>query len=107
MDAMAWVLLIAAGLLEIVWAVALKSADGFSRLTPSVIGIVAAWISFALLAYSLRSLPVGTAYAAWTGLGVVGVAVVGVLALGEQATAQRFALLTLILVGVVGLRFTE
>lgn len=104
---MAWTLLIAAGLLEIVWAVALKDAEGFSRLWPSVIGITAAWISFALLTLALRTLPVGTAYAVWTGIGVLGVAVVGILAHDESASVARLALLTLILVGIVGLKVVE
>ena len=104
---MAWVFLIAAGLLEIVWAVALKEADGFTRLWPSVIGIAAAWISFALLTLALRTLPVGTAYAMWTGIGVLGVAVVGILALGDGASIERIALLALILAGIVGLKLVE
>ena len=104
---MAWVLLIAAGLLEIVWAVALKDADGFSRLWPSVIGITAAWISFVLLTLALRTLPVGTAYAVWTGIGVLGVAVTGILAHGDSASLARVALLALILAGVIGLKAVE
>jgi quaternary ammonium compound-resistance protein SugE len=100
----AWLLLIAAGLLEIVWAVALKDAEGFSRLWPSVIGITAAWISFGLLTLALRTLPVGTAYAVWTGIGVLGVAVVGILAHDESSSPVRLALLALILAGVVGLK---
>jgi quaternary ammonium compound-resistance protein SugE len=103
----AWLLLIAAGLLEIVWAVALKDAAGFSRLWPSVIGITAAWISFGLLTLALRTLPVGTAYAVWTGIGVLGVAVVGILAHGESASLERIALLALILAGVIGLKAVE
>ena len=91
---MAWLLLIAAGLLEIVWAIALKNADGFSRLWPSLVGMSAVWISFALLAMSLRSLQVGTAYAVW------------ILALGESASLVRLVLLSLILVGIVGLKLT-
>lgn len=104
---LAWVLLVAAGLLEIVWAVALKDADGFSRLWPSVIGITAAWISFVLLTLALRTLPVGTAYAIWTGIGVLGVAVVGILAHDESSSAVRLALLALIFAGVIGLKVVE
>jgi quaternary ammonium compound-resistance protein SugE len=104
---MAWALLIAAGLLEIVWAVALKDADGFTRLWPSVIGIAAAWASFGLLTLALRTLPVGTAYAIWTGIGVLGVAVVGILAHGESSSLARLALLALILAGVIGLKLVE
>jgi quaternary ammonium compound-resistance protein SugE len=103
----AWLLLIAAGLLEIVWAVALKDAEGFTRLWPSVVGITAAWISFGLLTLALRTLPVGTAYAVWTGIGVLGVAVIGILVQGESASLERIALLGLILVGVIGLKAVE
>jgi quaternary ammonium compound-resistance protein SugE len=104
---MAWALLVAAGLLEIVWAVALKDADGFTRLWPSVIGIAAAWVSFGLLTLALRTLPVGTAYAIWTGIGVLGVAVVGILAHGESSSLARLALLALILAGIIGLKLVE
>jgi quaternary ammonium compound-resistance protein SugE len=104
---MAWALLIAAGLLEIVWAVALKDAEGFTRLWPSVVGITAAWISFGLLTLALRTLPVGTAYAIWTGIGALGVAVVGILAHGDSSSLARLALLALILAGIVGLKLVE
>ena len=104
---MAWVLLIAAGLLEIVWASALKQADGFTRLRPSVVGITTAWISFALLATALKSLPVGTAYAVWVGIGAVGVTAAGIIALGEPSTPARLAFLGLIVIGVAGLRLVE
>lgn len=104
---MAWLLLLVAGLLEIVWAIALKEAHGFSRLWPSIVGISAAWVSFALLALSLRSLPAGSAYAIWTGIGIVGVAVVGIAALDESASLARLGLLTLILAGVIGLKLVD
>jgi quaternary ammonium compound-resistance protein SugE len=104
---MAWLLLITAGLLEIVWAAALKESEGLSRLWPSVLGLTAAWVSFGLLALALRNLPVGTAYAVWVGIGATGVALVGMVALGEPATAARIAFLALIVVGVVGLRVVE
>jgi quaternary ammonium compound-resistance protein SugE len=104
---MAWLLLIAAGLLEIVWAIALKQSEGFTRLWPSVIGISTALASFLLLTMALRHLPVGTAYAIWVGIGAIGVALVGILALGEAASPIRLALLTLILVGIVGLKLVE
>jgi quaternary ammonium compound-resistance protein SugE len=104
---MAWLLLVAAGLLEIVWAIALKQAHGFTHLWPSIVGIAAAWVSFALLALSLRSLPVGTAYAVWTGIGVVGVAVVGIVALDESPSPVRVGLLTLILAGLIGLKLLD
>ena len=95
------------GLLEIVWAVALKDAAGFTRLWPSVIRIAAAWVSFGLLTLALRTLPVGTAYAIWTGIGVLGVAVVGILAHGEGSSPARLVLLALIFAGVIGLKLVE
>jgi quaternary ammonium compound-resistance protein SugE len=104
---MAWIFLLSAGLLEIVWATALKYADGFTRVWPSVIVLVAATASFFLLALSLKNLPIGTAYAAWTGIGVVGVALIGIVALGEELSPGRIGFITLILVGVVGLRAME
>ena len=100
---MAWVILLGAGLLEIVWAVALKQADGFSRLWPSVLGVGTAATSLLLLSVALRSLPAGTAYAVWVGVGIVGVAVVGMLAMGEEAGLARLGFLALILAGIVGL----
>jgi quaternary ammonium compound-resistance protein SugE len=103
----AWALLIAAGVLEIVWAIALDDAEGFTRLWPSVVGIAAAWISFGLLALALRTLPAGTAYAVWTGIGITGVAVVGILARGESSSPARLAFLALILAGVIGLKLVE
>ena len=104
---MAWLLLLAAGLLEIVWAIALKQSEGFTRLWPSVIGVSTALASFLLLTMALRHLPVGTAYAIWVGIGAIGVALVGILALGEAASPTRLALLTLILIGIVGLKLVE
>jgi quaternary ammonium compound-resistance protein SugE len=102
----AWLVLISAGLLEIVWAIALKNADGFTRLWPSVIGVTTAWLSFALLSFALTRLPVGTAYAVWVGIGAVGVAVVGILFLRESASSLRLSFLVMIMAGIVGLRLT-
>jgi quaternary ammonium compound-resistance protein SugE len=104
---MAWVVLVAAGLLEIVWAIALKHTDGFTRLWPTLLALAAAVVSFVMLSSSLKSLPVGTAYAVWVGIGALGVAVAGILALGESASPARLAFLALILGGVVGLKFVE
>lgn len=104
---MAWVLLAGAGLLEVVWAVALKYANGFTRLWPSVIGVGAATASLLLLSIALRSLPVGTAYTVWVGIGAVGVTLAGALALGESLSPLRLTLLTLIVIGVAGLRIIE
>lgn len=104
---MAWALLVLAGLLEIVWATAIKQADGFTRLWPSVVGIGAAAISFVLLSAALRQLPVGTAYAVWVGIGALGVACAGVVAYGDTASPARLAFLLLILTGVIGLRVLD
>jgi quaternary ammonium compound-resistance protein SugE len=104
---MAWALLIGAGLLEIVWALALKQTGGLTRFWPSVIGIAAALASFLLLASALKSLPVGTAYAVWVGIGALGVALAGIVALGEAASAARLGFLGLILAGVIGLKLVE
>jgi quaternary ammonium compound-resistance protein SugE len=103
----AWVVLLVAALLEVVWALALKQADGFSRLGPTLLGLAAAATSFALLTLALRQLPVGTAYAVWVGVGAVGVAAAGILVQGESASAPRLLFLALILVGVAGLRAVD
>ena len=104
---MAWLLLVAAGLLEIVWAVALKYTGGFTRFWPSAVGITGAVVSFVMLAAALKSLPVGTAYAVWVGIGAIGVAAVGIGALGEAASPSRLLCLALIVTGIVGLRLIE
>ena len=104
---MAWLILIGAGLLEIVWATALKDAEGFTRLWPSVIGIVFSLVSFVMLAVALKNLPVGTAYAVWVGIGVTGVAVAGMLSFGESASPVRLGFISMIVIGVVGLRIVE
>jgi quaternary ammonium compound-resistance protein SugE len=103
----AWLLLVSAGLLEIVWAIALKYSDGFTQLWPSVVGLVAARGSVALLTMALKSLPVGTAYAIWVGIGSLGVAITGMIALGESTSPIRLILLALILIGVAGLKIVE
>jgi quaternary ammonium compound-resistance protein SugE len=104
---MAWTILIGAGLLEIVWAIALKHTGGFTRLWPSVVGVTAAIVSFFMLSTALKSLPVGTAYAVWVGIGALGVALAGMVALGESASPLRLGFLALILVGIVGLKLVE
>lgn len=101
---MSWFLLLAAGLLEVVWAFTMKRSDGFSSLGPSVITIAAMIASFLLLAQAMKLLPLGTAYAVWTGIGALGAFLVGVLVLGEQANAIRIASVVLILAGLVGLK---
>jgi quaternary ammonium compound-resistance protein SugE len=103
---MNWMLLILAGLLEVVWAVGLKYTEGFTRLWPSVITIVAMVISLALLGIAMKSLPASTAYAIWVGIGVVGTAILGIAMLGEPATFGRIFSIGLILAGVIGLKLT-
>ena len=101
---MAWVLLIVAGLLEVGWAIGLKYTEGFTRLWPSVFTIVAMTLSVVLLGIAMRSLPVGTSYAVWVGVGAVGTAILGMVLFAEPATAGRIISLALIVAGIVGLK---
>ncbi|MFU0910793.1 quaternary ammonium compound efflux SMR transporter SugE [Kluyvera intermedia] len=103
---MPWLILFVAGLLEVVWAVGLKYTHGFSRLVPSVITVVAMVVSMAMLSWAMKSLPVGTAYAVWTGIGAVGAAITGILLLGESASPMRIASLALIVLGIIGLKIS-
>ncbi|HAM8921787.1 quaternary ammonium compound efflux SMR transporter SugE [Escherichia fergusonii] len=103
---MSWIILVIAGLLEVVWAVGLKYTHGFNRLTPSVITVTAMIVSMALLAWAMKSLPVGTAYAVWTGIGAVGAAITGIVLLGESANPMRLASLALIVLGIIGLKLS-
>lgn len=99
----AWIVLVVSGVLEAVWATALSASNGLSRLGPSLLFVVALVLSMLGLAYALRSIPVGTGYAAWVGIGAVGTAVYGMVALGDPATAGRVVCLVLIIGGIVGL----
>ena len=101
---MAWGMLFIAGLMEIGWAIGLKYTDGFTRLVPSALTLVSMVASVVLLGLSLKTLPVGTAYAVWTGIGTVGTALLGIWLLGEPATAMRLACIGLIVAGIVGLK---
>ncbi len=101
---MAWVILFFAGLMEICWAIGLKYTEGFTRLVPSVLTLVAMTISVVLLAIALKTLPVGTGYAVWTGIGAVGTAILGIVLFGDPATAGRLACIGLIVAGIVGLK---
>ena len=103
---MAWVYLLVAAVFEIGWAVGLKYTDGFTRLWPSVLTIAAMVVSMGLLALAVRSIPVGTGYAVWTGIGAVGTAILGIILFREPVTAARIAFLLMILCGVAGLKFT-
>ena len=104
---MAWIYLFFAGLLEIVWAFSMKQSEGFTRLGPSVVTIVAMIASFALLSLSMKSLPLGTAYTIWTGIGAVGAFVVGIAVLGEQASAMRMVAAVLIVSGLVLMKISS
>ncbi|MFI5533512.1 DMT family transporter [Kitasatospora sp. NPDC051853] len=101
---MAWIVLIVAGVLETVWAVALEASKGFSRLVPSVVFGVALVLSMGGLAYAMKSIPLGTGYAVWVGIGAIGTAVYGMAVMGDAVTAARVTCLVLILGGVVGLK---
>ena len=104
---MAWVALVVSGLLETVWASALSQSKGFSRLVPSVVFGVALVLSMVGLAYALRTVPVGTGYAIWVGIGAVGTALYGMAVLGESASVGRLLCLFAIVAGVVGLKFLQ
>lgn len=104
---LAWMLLLVAGLLEIVWSVSIKASDGFTQRPFTVITIVAACLSFWLLGLALRQLPVGTAYAVWTGIGAVGAAVVGIVYFDEPLTIARIGCIALIVCGILGLKFAS
>ena len=104
-NALAWALLVLAGLFETGWAVGLKYTAGFTRPLPTLLTVAAMAISMGLLGLVARQLPIGTAYAVWTGIGAVGTALVGIWLFGEAATALRLACLALIVAGVLGLKF--
>jgi quaternary ammonium compound-resistance protein SugE len=101
---MDWLILVLAGLFEVGWAVGLKSTDGFTRLWPSLGTGLAMIVSFALLSVALKTLPLGTAYTVWTGIGAIGTIVVGIAVFGESASASRLACMGLIVAGIVGLK---
>jgi quaternary ammonium compound-resistance protein SugE len=102
---LAWVLLSVAGLFEVGWAIGLKYTEGFTRLVPSVLTIASMAVSMLLLGLALRTLPVGTAYAVWTGIGTVGTALLGMYIFGEPATVVRLVCIGLIVAGIGGLKF--
>lgn len=104
---MAWTLLIIAGLFEIGWAIGLKYTEGFTRLWPSVWTAAAMVISVVLLGIALKTIPVGTGYAVWTGVGAVGTAILGIILLGDPATWSRLACIALIVSGIVGLKLVS
>ncbi len=104
---MAWVLLVIAGLFEVVWATAMKHSEGFTRPLESLVTIVAMLISFWLLSLAMRSLPLGTAYTVWTGIGAVGAFVIGIIAMGEPATPLRIVAAAMIVGGLVLMKLTS
>jgi quaternary ammonium compound-resistance protein SugE len=101
---MAWAYLILAGLFEIGWAIGLKYTEGFTRLVPSVLTAISMTVSVLLLGLALKTLPVGTGYAVWTGIGTVGTALLGIILLGEPASIARLACIGLIVAGILGLK---
>ncbi len=104
---MAWLSLFFAGLTEIGWAIALKYSHGFTRLIPSILAIGVMILSFFLLAHSLKTIPVGTAYAVWTGIGIMGTVILGILLFNEPVSFCRILFLSMILIGIVGLKVTQ
>jgi quaternary ammonium compound-resistance protein SugE len=104
---MNWAILVLAGLFEIGWAIGLKYTDGFTRLWPTVGTVLAMAISLGLLGIAMKSLPVGTAYAVWVGVGAVGTAILGIVLLGEPANAGRMVSLGLIVAGIIGLKLAS
>lgn len=104
---MAWITLIIAGVLEVVWSYAMKQSHGFTKLTPSLITIVGMIASFALLAYSMKVLPLGTAYTIWTGIGAVGAFLVGIIILGEPLTLMRIIAAIFIVTGLIMMKLAS
>ncbi|NOU90432.1 hypothetical protein GC102_32535 [Paenibacillus sp. LMG 31460] len=104
---MAWLYLVIAGVFEVLWAISLKFSNGFTRLVPSLVTIAGMIVSFYFLAVATKTLPIGTAYAAWTGIGAVGAIIIGTLFLDEPISLTRILFMILILVGVLGLKFTS
>jgi quaternary ammonium compound-resistance protein SugE len=101
---MTWIILILAGLLEVTWAVGLKYTEGFTKLVPTVLTLTAMTGSIALLGLALRTLPLGTAYAIWTGIGTVGTVIFGIVVLNEPASAMRIGCIAMIVTGILGLK---
>lgn len=104
---MAWIVLILAGIFEIVWAYSMKLSEGFTRIGPSIITLIFMILSFTLLAYAMRTLPLGTAYTIWTGIGAIGSFLVGIFILGEPATAMRMLAAILIISGLVLMKLSS
>ena len=103
---MPWTLLFIAGLFEVAWAIGLKTTDGFTRLVPTALTVAAMIASVVLLGLAMKQLPVGTAYAVWTGIGTIGTVILGIVLLGDSAAPLRIVCLALIVVGIAGLKLT-
>ena len=103
---MSWLILLVAGLFEIVWAIGLKYTEGFTRLVPSLLTLLAAAVSFALLGIAMKTLPVGTAYSVWVGIGAAGTVIMGILLFNEPVNALRIGSVLLIVLGVLGLKMS-
>ena len=104
---MAWTFLLIAGVLEVFWAISLKYTEGFSKLWPSAVTVAGMIASFYFLAYALKTIPVGTGYAVWTGIGAAGTALLGIVLFGESAASSRLACIGLIVLGIIGLKLTS
>jgi quaternary ammonium compound-resistance protein SugE len=102
----AWIILIFAGILEVGWAVGLKYTNGWTQLMPSILTVLSMIISFILLAYAVKTLPIGTAYAIWVGIGAIGVSLLGIILFGEAVSFYRLLFLLLIFTGIIGLKLT-
>ncbi|ANU24314.1 quaternary ammonium compound efflux SMR transporter SugE [Planococcus donghaensis] len=104
---MAWILLVIAGMTEIVWAIGLKLADGFTNFVPSLVTLIFIVISFMLFAFAMKTIPIGTAYAVFTGIGAAGTAILGILLFNETASLEKIFFLSLLLVGIIGLKVLD
>ena len=104
---MSWIYLVIAGCLEVAWAAGLKQSEGFTRVGPTIFTVITAFASFGLLAAAMKSLPLGTAYAIWTGIGAVGAFIFGIIYLGEAATFARIASAMLVVIGLIGLKLAS
>lgn len=104
---MAWIYLVIAGLFEVIWAVGLKYTEGFTRPVPSLLTVAAMVVSFVFLAQAMKALPVGTAYAVWTGIGAVGTAIMGIILFSESMAAGRIVSILLVVLGIIGLKLTS
>jgi quaternary ammonium compound-resistance protein SugE len=104
---LAWLYLLVAGVFEVVWALGMKYTDGFTKIIPSILTVAAMAVSVVFLSLAVKTLPLGTGYAVWTGIGTVGTAIFGILLFGEPATAARLGCMLLIVAGIIGLKLVD